>query len=235
MAEISVNVYFRHQDPEVHRKLILLFEGDPDAGDESRQAFIALAAEINPEKGDGSASAFLRDLDDKIREMFGFEDVVELAGFCCAGGTRGGAGDRFAARCVKFLYHLCPGIQALAWGMGDDDPWEFWLKHEDGHLVRHDAEPFDGYDARIRSTIYRWWHDGLPDEIREGMLNDSDYEDEDDESEPVTEEQYQEWLSGHAEGSDFQDDVEDVVMDEFVGAFTNVLAGCSAVGPKRKP
>ena len=125
---------------------------------------------------------------------------------------------------MKLLYHLCPGIQAQAWGMGDDDPWEFWLKHEDGHLVRHDAEPFDGYDARIRSTIYRWWHDGLPDVIREGMLNDSDEEDEDQEVGPVTEEQYQQWLKGHEDGSDIADDVEDVVMDELVGAFTNALA-----------
>lgn len=226
MAEIYVNVYFQHHDPLVHQKLVQLFEiGDPNHGDEARAAFIDLAAEINPAKGDGIAKAFLRDLDGKIREAFGFEEITDIAGFCCAGGTQGGGGDRFAARCVRFLYHLCPGIQALAWGMGDDDPWEFWMKHEDGHLVRHDAEPFDGYDARIRSTIYRWWHEGLPAEIREGMLNDEDpEEEEDDEGSPVTEEEYQAWLSGHAEGSDLEDDVEELVMDELVGAFTGALA-----------
>ena len=235
MAEIYVNVYFQHQDPATHSKLVRLFETeDPNRDDASRQAFIDLATDINPDKGENIARAFVRDLDSKIHEMFGFEEVTDVAGYCCAGGTHGGAGDRFAARCVKLLYHLCPGIQALAWGMGDDDPWEFWFKHEDGHLIRHDAEPFDGYDARIRSTIYRWWHEGLPDEIREGMLNDADFEDEDDESEPVTEEQYQKWLSGHSEGSDFEDDVEEVVMDELVGAFTSALAGLFSGGAAKK-
>ncbi len=235
MAEIYVSVYFQHQDPETHGKLVQLFEtGDPNGDDASRQAFVDLATDINAEKGEGIARAFLHDLDGKIHEMFGFEEVTDIAGYCCAGGTHGGGGDRFAARCVKLLYHLCPGIQALAWGMGDDDPWEFWLKHEDGHLVRHDAEPFDGYDARIRSTIYRWWHEGLPDEIREGMLNDSDFEDDDDDSEPVTEEQYQKWLSGHTEGSDFEDDVEEVVMDELVSAFTGALAGLFGGGSAKK-
>jgi len=235
MAEIYVNVYFRHEEPEKHSKLVQLFEiEDANGDDASHQAFVDLAAEINPEKGEGIAKAFLRDLDGNIHEMFGFEEVTDLAGYCCAGGTHGGGGDRFAVRCVKLLYHLCPGIRALAWGMGDDDPWEFWLKHEDGHLVRHDAEPFDGNDESIRGTIYRWWHEGLPDEIREGMLNDSDYEDEDDDSEPVTEEQYQRWLSGHAGGSDFEDDVEEVVMDELVGAFTNALAGLFGGGSAKK-
>ncbi len=224
MSEIYVNVYFRHQDPSTHASLVRLIETGAGQDDASRQGFVDLAAEINADKGEGIAKAFLRDLDDRIHEHFGFDDVDDVAGFCRASATCGGGGDRYAARCVKLLYHLCPGIQAQAWGMGDDDPWEFWLKHEDGHLVRHDAEPFDGYDARIRSTIYRWWHDGLPDVIREGMLNDSDEEDEDQEVGPVTEEQYQQWLKGHEDGSDIADDVEDVVMDELVGAFTNALA-----------
>ena len=235
MAEIYVNVYFQHQDWETHKKLVQLFElGDPNNDDEAREAFIGIATEVNPEKGEGIAKAFLTDIDSKIHEMFGFEDVENIAGYCCAGGTHGGGGDRFAARCVKLLYHLSPGIDARAWGMGDDDPWEFWFKHEDGHLVRHDAEPFDGYDARIRSTIYRWWHEGLPAEIKEGMLNDDDGCDDEDDSEPVTEEQYQEWLSGHAEGSDFEDDVEEVVMDELVGALTGALAGLFGGGAAKK-
>ena len=53
-------------------------------------------------------------------------------------------------------------------------------------------------------------------------------------SEPVTEEQYQRWLSSHAGGSDFEDDVEEVVMDELVGAFTNALAGLFGGGSAKK-
>lgn len=234
MSEIQVNVYFRHRDADVHGKLVTLFERGASENDASRDAFVDLATEINPEKGEGIAKAFLRDVNEKIHEHFGFEDVSDIAGFCCANTLCGGAGDRFAARSVKLLYHLCPGIQALAWGMGDDDPWEFWLKHEDGHLVRHDAEPFDGYDNRIRSTIYRWWHDGLPGEIREGILNDVDMDDDDDDGEPVTEAQYQEWLRGHVEGSDIADDVEELVMDELVSAFTSALGGLFAGGAAKK-
>lgn len=239
MAEMYINVYFKHDDPDVHSKLVQLFDqGDASADDSSRQAFVDIASEINPELGEGIATAFLNDLRDKILEMFGFEEVSEISGFCCAGATCGGGGDRYAARCVKLLYHLCPGIQALAWGMGDDDPWEFWFKHVDGHLVRHDVEPFDGSDNRIKGTVYRWWHEGLPAAIQEGMLNDEDFDDDDDDAEddpPVSDADYVAWLAGQTSSTDLEDDVEEVVMDELVDAFTSALGSLFSGGGTKKP
>jgi hypothetical protein len=238
MAEMYINVYFRHDDPEMHAKLVRLFEqGNASGDDASRRAFIDIASEINPEQGEGIATAFLNDLRDKILEMFGFEDISDISGFCCASTTCGGGGDRYAARCVKLLYHLCPGIQAQAWGMGDDDPWEFWFKHVDGHLVRHDDEPFDGNDNRIKGTIYRWWHEGLPAAIKEGMLNDADFdEDEDDDNgAPVSDADYVAWLAGQTSSTDLEDDVEEVVMDELVDAFTSALGGLFSGGGTKKP
>lgn len=237
MAEMSVNVYFKHNDPDTHRQLVQLFEhADPDGDDECAKAFVDLATKLNPDRGKGIVEAFLHDLRDRIREMFGFEDVADVSGFCVAGGIRGGSGDKFAGRCVKFLYHLCPDVQALAWGMGDDDPWEFWFKHVDGRLVRHDDEPFNGYDNRIRGTIYRWWHEGLPDAIREGMLNDEDFdaEDDDEEDPAVSDAEYEQWIAGQHEGSDLEDDVEEVVMDEMVDAFTNALGSLFSGGTAKK-
>lgn len=238
MAEIYVNVYFKHDDPDIHSKLVKLFEQeDADCDEASSQAFVDIASEINPELGEGIAKAFLHDLRDKTREMFGFEDISRLSGFCCAGGTRGGNGDKFASRCVKLLYHLCPGIQALAWGMGDDDPWEFWFKHVDDRLVRHDDEPFDGYDNRIKGTIYRWWHEGLPATIKEGMLNDEDYDGEDDDCDddpPVSDAGYVAWLANQESSTDLKDDVEELVMDEFVDAFTTALGGLFGGGGAKK-
>lgn len=239
MAEMCVNVYFKHSDPDVHSKLVRLFEQeDASVDDAGRQAFVGIASEINAELGEGIATAFLNDLRDKTLEMFGFEDISELSGFCRAGATCGSAGDRYAGRCVKLLYHLCPDIQALAWGMGDDDPWEFWFKHVDGHLVRHDDEPFDGNDNRIKGTIYRWWHEGLPAAIKEGMLNDEDFdEDEEDDHDdpPVSDADYVAWMAGQTSSTDLEDDVEEVVMDELVDAFTTALGGLFSGGSKKKP
>ncbi len=233
MAEIYVNVYFRHENPETHAELVRLFEMGERGFDDD--ALVRLAGAINPDKGEGIAKAFLHDLRDRTREMFDFEEVADIAGYCCAGGTYGGSGDRFAGRCVRFLYNLCPGIDARAWGMGDDDPWEFWFKHENGHLVRHDAEPFDGHDNRIKGTIYRWWHDGLPAAIKEGMLNDGDDIDEDaDDDSHVSDAEYENWLSKQEAGSDFEDDVEEVVMDEIVDAFTTALGNLFAGASSRK-
>lgn len=239
MAEMYVNVYFKHDDSDMHAKLVRLFEQEDANGDDaSRQAFVELASEINPESGEGTAKAFLNDLRDKTREMFDFQDTSDFSGFYCAGATCGGSGDRYAGRCVKLLYRLCPGIQALAWGMGDDDPWEFWFKHVDGRLVRHDDEPLDGNDNRIKGTIYRWWHEGLPAAIKEGMLNDEDSEDEDDDADddpPVSDADYVAWLAGQTSSTDLEDDVEEVVMDEIVDAFTSALGSLFSGGEAKKP
>ena len=240
MAEIRISVYFKHDDSGIQKGLMKLFEMSGDGNDDTfRQSFADLASKISPEKGEAIAGSFLTDMGKKLLEGFYFEDVTDQHGFGCATTTCGGNGDQFAGRIVRFLNRLCPGVQAQAWGMGDDDPWEFWFKHENGRLVRHEDEPFNGYDARIRGTIYRWWHADLPAGIREGMLSSDEYgeeNDDDGDDSPVSEQEYRDWLSRQSdpEGSDFEDQVEGILADEIVGAFTNALADMFGGGAKRK-
>ncbi|WP_434339594.1 hypothetical protein [Motilimonas cestriensis] len=55
MAELHSNLYFKHPEPEQHKKLVALFTlHDLNSGqnqDDIDQQFIHLAADINPEKG----------------------------------------------------------------------------------------------------------------------------------------------------------------------------------------
>ena len=73
-----------------------------------------------------------------------------------------------------FLKGLLPEIIVQAWGCGDDDPWEFWFKFDGDELVREDDEPFNDpeEDEEIKASIYAWWHQDLPVEIKEGFLNE---------------------------------------------------------------
>ena len=77
---------------------------------------------------------------------------------------------------LLFLKGLLPNIHAQAWGCGDDDPWEFWFKFEGDELIREDDEPLNDpdEDEEIKASIYAWWHQDLPPEIKEGFLNEEE-------------------------------------------------------------
>ena len=86
---------------------------------------------------------------------------------------------------IDFLYALIPGIHAQAWGYTEEDPWEFFIKFEDGRAIKQEHTPFEDarMDADALHYIYPWWHEDMPDEIEAGLLSadDEDLEDEDDE------------------------------------------------------
>ena len=172
MAELHSNLYYKHGDAEVMRMLDALFR--EVTGDEQR--FTEICRSLNPERGEELAQGMF-DLVDDVDCDLSAESLSRIAGYSVLHFVHGSAGDEIVGSIVGFLYRLVPGIHAQAWGCGDDDPWEFWFKYQDGEVVREDDEPFMGDDdEEIRDTIYKWWHEGMPEEIREGFLNQENEE-----------------------------------------------------------
>jgi NAD-dependent DNA ligase len=178
MAELHSNIYYKHSKPEIMQKLDSLFSDCE--GDENN--LIRIATQINQDDG----AEFARDLLSKVEEPeydIDAESLEKVDGYSVAHLVHGSAGDEVVKNIIKFLYALIPDIHAQAWGCGDDDPWEFWLKYENNSLVRKDDEPFidEDDDQEILNTVYAWWHETMPAAISEGLLNEDreiDLEDE---------------------------------------------------------
>jgi NAD-dependent DNA ligase len=175
MAELHSNIYYTHEDPEIIKLLGSLFyesEGD-------RKKITALCESINTEKGRALSNLLINYVDEPQYELSA-ESLDKIDGYSVCHFVHGSSGDDIVGKIIETLYCLCPGIHAQAWGCGDDDPWEFWFKYENGSVRREDDEPEmdEEEDEEIKNTIYKWWHESMPDSIREGFLNEIDIEDE---------------------------------------------------------
>lgn len=169
--ELHSNLYYKHPVDAIMEQLDQLFSQHD--GDEN--LFLQTAAIINTDEG----AALAQDLIDQVDSVqfdLAPESLQRQAGFSVAHFVHGSAGDEFIEAILLFLKALLPDIQAQAWGCGDDDPWEFWFKFEGDELVREDDEPLNDPDddEQIKASIYAWWHRGLPADIKEGFLNESD-------------------------------------------------------------
>jgi hypothetical protein len=166
--ELHSNIYYRHPNLHIIEKLDRLFKDHH--GDQDK--FIAAAIELNPEQGQEFAEDLL-DTIDNVEFDLGPESISTIDNYSVAHFVHGSSGDEFIEAIVLFLKSLLPEIDVRAWGCGDDDPWEFWFKFEGDELVREDDEPFNDPedDEEIKSSIYTWWHQGLPEKIKEGFLN----------------------------------------------------------------
>ncbi len=181
MAELHSNIYFRHGDERVHGLLHNLFAvADLNSplrieGEEAqRKALEEIAEAVSPGQGAALMGELLDEFRTEFRDQFGSESIWESAGYWVAHFVNGSGGDEIAGRVIGFLHQLCPSVDARAWGCGDDDPWEYWFRYEDGVVVRRDDEPFmdEEEDLEILASIYAWWHEGMPATIREGFLNE---------------------------------------------------------------
>ena len=168
--EMHSNLYYKHTDLKVMAELNRLFE--EHKGDQDK--FIAIAIALNSEQGLELATDLL-DSVDNVEFDLGPETIQSIEGFSIAHFVHGSSGDEFIEAILLFLKALIPDIQTQAWGCGDDDPWEFWYKFEGDELVREDDEPFNDpdEDEEIKTSIYTWWHAGLPNKIKEGFLNEA--------------------------------------------------------------
>jgi hypothetical protein len=139
----------------------------------------SLCKELNSEKGVELSKELVEYVDEPKYDLDA-ESLSKIEGYSVCHFVHGSSGDEFVGKIIEFLYCLCPDIHAQAWGCGDDDPWEFWFKYENGSVERQDDEPEmdEDEDEDIKNTVYKWWHETMPSSIKEGFLNEIDIEDE---------------------------------------------------------
>lgn len=147
--ELHSNLYYTHPNTEIMQKLGRLFQ--EHCGEQDK--FIAIAVELNSQLGQELAEDLLNTVDN-IDFDLGPESLHAIAGYSVAHFVHGSSGDEFIEAILLFLKALLPEIHTLAWGCGDDEPF-------------NDPEQ----DDEIKSSIYTWWHTGLPEKIKEGFLN----------------------------------------------------------------
>ena len=167
--ELHSNLYYHHPDSVIMDQLDHLFQQHQD----NPVTFVQLASTINPEYGAELAQELI-DQVDQIEYDLAPESLVYVAGFAVLDFTHGSNGDENIENILLFLKELLPDIHVQARGQGDDDPWEFWFKFDGDELVREDDEPFNDPedDEEIKASIYQWWHEGMPEQIKEGFLNE---------------------------------------------------------------
>lgn len=166
--ELHSRVYYKHPDSKLMGQLETLFTQHEGISEKFLQATLA----IRPESTD-----LVQDILDQVDSVQfdlapGTLDYV--AGFAVLDFVHGSSGDEIVENILIFLKGLLPEIIVQAWGCGDDDPWEFWFKFNGDELIREDDEPFNDpeEDEEIKASIYAWWHQDLPAEIKEGFLNE---------------------------------------------------------------
>lgn len=147
MAELHCNVYYKHSDAETHRLIRELVDGEN--GDDGYQ----IAETLNPEKGRELLAAFDTALNEACHEDLTPESTHSIEGYWCSHLVQGSSGDYVTGRLVKLLNELCPGITAQAWGCGDDDPWEFWFKYENGRVIRCDNDEVQKEIDRLEKEL----------------------------------------------------------------------------------
>ncbi|WP_340600838.1 hypothetical protein [Acinetobacter sp. HZNU-JH01] len=168
--ELHSRVYYKHPDTKVMGLLESLFKNH--AG--SAEKFLEAALEINADSTELTQA--LLDQIDSIQYDLDPEHLDYIAGYAVLEFTHGSNGDENIENILLFLKGLLPDIHAQAWGCGDDDPWEFWFKFDGDELIREDDEPYNDpdEDEEIKASIYVWWHQDLPVEIKEGFLNEDE-------------------------------------------------------------
>ena len=167
MTEIYSNIYYKHNDPKIMEKLDSLFYGSE--GNELK--IKSIAKSINPKKGELLAQELI-DLVDKPFYDLQAESLNKIEDYSVAHFLHGCMGDEIVKAIVRFIYKLQPNVHVQAWGCGDDDPWEFWFKFENGKLVRRDDSPSQEEEEEIKERIYKWWHSDMPDTIKEGYMKE---------------------------------------------------------------
>lgn len=207
MAELHSNLYFKHPKPQTQEKLVQMFRSallpEVESQSDTLEIFVRDAESINPENGRSLVINLISKIKDGLDSNIEPEYVGEVAGFCVSHWVDGSTGIEVQQGLIEFMSDLCPGIQAQSWGCGDDDPWEYWLKYQNGKLLRCDDEPFEGEDDRIMGTIYRWWHKDMPEQIKEGFLNEDGSKKN---WQPVSDADYAAWLEILEAAPDEKDD-----------------------------
>lgn len=188
MPEVTMNFYVKHQDRAMHRAIGKLLRALPD----DEEVMFGAAERLAPGRGVALTQSLLESLDDLLYEATGLDDVEARHGYLFSSLTSGEEVVETAQLLVGYFHSLNDGIESLAYVYGDEDPWECWVKIHHGAPFVLECAPYSGDDAFIVGTVYRWWHEGLPSVIREGMLSESTAT-----SLPLLPDaEYQAWLNG---------------------------------------
>lgn len=240
MAEISTSIYFKAAGTQQQKELVAMFKtGLGDRADlETR--FREAAAILGGDDASEAARRYLDDVENNIHEHFSIEGVSAIHGFCRADFICGHGAQKFALSTLRLLDELSPDITLRAWGTGDEDPWEFWVKRENGQSTCLEDSPETGRDRRIFGTVYRWWHEGMPVELREGLINEADLEDNADDEDPeVTDLDYERWLKRLRPKNDLErmaaEAANEEVTQAFVNSISNVFFGKPVYKTKTSP
>ena len=223
MAEVTTSIFFKSKDSKQQKKLVSLFKTGLSYPDDFEDIFCKAAIQISGDDASDVAQNYLEDIDNNANEAFSLEDLSTEAGFCRADFLCGHGAEKLALSTLKFLDEIAPGMTLRAWGTGDDDPWEFWVKRENGASVKLDDSPGCGHDTQIVGTIYRWWHEGLPPKLKEGLIGDEDLEAEEEGGSPVSDKDYEKWLARLTPKNDMERAVSDIVNDELNNALLDGL------------
>lgn len=115
---------------------------------------------------------------------------------------------------------------------------ELWIKRENGESVQLQDSPGTGSDSAIVGTIYRWWHEGLPPKLKEGLIDEDDLEQVEGNVKHVTDAQYKKWLSRLEPKGDLERVATNAVQEEInlsmLKGITDALFGNKASGKASK-
>ncbi len=179
MAEMYCNIYYSHSNQELLDKLDSLF----DESTVEKEKFTGIAVSINSNDGAKLVESLFEACIEPDLDLGVGAEFKRIDGYSVANFVHGTGGDEVAEAIVRFIKQLVPDVHVQAWGHGDEDPWEYWLKYEVRKswlgkeklkLIKKEDTPFqsEDEDEEIRQKIYEWWHDDMPASIKEGYLNE---------------------------------------------------------------
>jgi len=197
---IHTNLYITHENEELLARLADTLNG----AHVDRETAYSIAGEFN------SDTTPVDELfKHKYITRFNFEPGAdEEHGYYILQLRQGERGEAGMVHFIEFLHKLIPGIHALAWGYAEDEPWEFFIKYENGRAIKQEHIPWEDEDTDEKAIeyIYHWWHEDLPDEIEAGLLTADD--DDHDEEEHDEEDEEDEFDEGDYDEYDEEDDEE---------------------------
>jgi len=175
MAELHTSVYFKHPSSETNSQLKDIFQSindspspDPNLIEEN---IVNIAKSVNVDNGESLAKNLYNSIDIKEDLLAESRDIE--SGYYTAYFVHGSEGEEIIESIIDFFGKLCPEIDARACLAGDDDPWEIFYRWETGKVKKEYFEPDDeSIEGGEFPDIYKWWHEGLPEEIKDGFLNE---------------------------------------------------------------
>ena len=178
MAQMNATVYVRAKDSATHRKVgdvIRTIAKESSSGWESLQkALTRSVTKIDAKRAD----KLVRQLRNDMPESFSWEGPgrYKCGGYWAIDLVFGSGGESCTRATVNFLGKLGKGVDARAF-LGCDE-WEMFFRFVGSKATDRYYVPLEDRERDLkalkRGGTYAWWHNGLPDTVKAGVLNDPD-------------------------------------------------------------